>query len=129
MNRKKLKEKLTKIFHKWIKVKYSIDDYCACFTCPNNLPLGSPFLHAGHFIPKSVAPGLRFNPDNVRPQCQTCNFDGGKPKAFEKALREEIGNDRVDWLLENKYLSESKYSIEWFQEQIEFYSKYDFNEF
>ena len=51
----------------------------------------------------------RFHEDNCRPQCWECNCTlGGQENIFEEELRDEIGDERVDAVLElsKKYSGE-----------------------
>jgi hypothetical protein len=55
---------------------------------------------AGHFIRRGHH-AVRWDLRNIRPQCVECNRSkNGQPKIFEEELREEIGDDEVDSLIE-----------------------------
>lgn len=116
-----LKKNLTKHFNAFIKLTHSEDGWCECYTCGKHLPLGHFELHCGHFLGKGANPVHRYNEDNCRPQCEQCNyFGGGEPEKFEARLREEIGDERVNELLETRF-GDSKKPREWYQEKIVYY--------
>lgn len=116
----KLKKDLSKIFNEYIKVKHSEDGWCSCFTCGRVYPLRDPELHCGHFLPKSCNPVHQFNEDNCRPQCQRCNFNDGEREIFEEKLRADIGDDKVDELIETRF-GDSKRPSTWYQDMIKTY--------
>lgn len=56
-------------------------------------------MHAGHYRTTSAAPELRFEPDNVWPQCAPCNTHlSGNLVLYRANLIHKIGLDRVEWL-------------------------------
>lgn len=118
----KLKKDLWKQFALWTKLKYSDDGrWCSCYTCGNPLEIGTSGCQAGHWLPKGGYSVHYFNPDNVRPQCYRCNVNlGGNAAVFERALREEIGEDLVEDMYHIRH-AKVKRTITWYQEQIEHY--------
>jgi hypothetical protein len=72
-----------------------------CYTCARkSIPFAE--LEAGHCIPQYGHASIRFEPDNIRPQCNTCNDykrGSGMRATFEANLRRDIGNERVDRLV------------------------------
>ena len=69
-----------------------------CYTCKK--PVEGQNAHLGHFIPRSVGGvALRYNLDNLRPQCYYCNINlGGNGSAFYKELLKDEGQDFIDQL-------------------------------
>lgn len=56
-------------------------------------------MHAGHYRTTAAAPELRFEPDNVWPQCAPCNtYLSGNLVLFRASLIHRIGLARVEWL-------------------------------
>lgn len=54
---------------------------------------------AGHYRARSVAPALRFHPDNVHRQCVQCNqHQHGNLIDFRIGLIKRIGIEKVEWL-------------------------------
>lgn len=96
---------LQKIFNKWIRL--SKDQ--ACISCGTDLR-GRKF-DAGHYRSVGNTPSLRFEPDNVFPQCVYCNqYLSGNPIEYRIRLVKKIGIDRVEWL-EGEH-EPKKYTIE-----------------
>lgn len=64
----------------------------------------------GHFI-KRANEAVRWDDDNARPQCPSCNmFADGKADVFEEELRDELGEEGFNALLQrslNEYPDES----------------------
>lgn len=57
-------------------------------------------MQCGHFQKRGDL-ATRFHEDNCRPQCAHCNTTlGGNPEIFEEELRDEIGDERVDAVIE-----------------------------
>lgn len=56
-------------------------------------------MHAGHYRTTAAAPELRFEPDNVWPQCAPCNTHlSGNLVLYRANLIHKIGLARVEWL-------------------------------
>lgn len=56
-------------------------------------------MHAGHYRTTAAAPELRFEPDNVWPQCAPCNTHlSGNLVLYRANLIHKIGMSRVEWL-------------------------------
>lgn len=101
---KKLADKADRVFAKKVKSKSELPGgYCRCYTCGSTLLNNgkNKKLHCGHFITRECHL-LRWHFDNARPQCFQCNsMKEGKKNLFESRLRDEIGNERVDYLKSN----------------------------
>ena len=109
----------------YTKQNHSIDGFnCRCFTCDKAIRIGDRDCQAGHWIPRTYSP-TKYEEDNLRPQCSSCNeFHHGKPVEFERRLKLEIGDERVEelktmstgsWKWDRGYLIEK---IEYYREQI-----------
>ena len=67
-----------------------------CISCGS---LARTSWDAGHYRARSVAPALRFHPDNVHRQCVQCNqHQHGNLIDFRIGLVKRIGIERVEWL-------------------------------
>lgn len=67
-----------------------------CYTCGRIMPWKQ--LDCGHYISRRYV-ATRFDFDNMRPQCIVCNRElGGNLKTYDKRLRLELGNEKVDEL-------------------------------
>lgn len=85
-----------KYFSRYIRLLYSKDGVCKCFTC--GAFHGVKNIDAGHYISRSNSVVL-YDEDNVRPQCSGCNrFRQGEAFKFRTNLVATIGGDRVKGL-------------------------------
>lgn len=86
-----------KACHDYIKAR-DLGKPCIC--CSESL--GDVF-HAGHWHPSNMNPFIRYHEDNIHGQRVDCNyFKGGDSGSYAKNLIEKIGQERFDWLEENK---------------------------
>lgn len=77
-------------------------EYGRCYTCGAIKPFQD--LDTGHFV-KSNHKDIKFHEDNVRAQCGKCNrFEGGQEAVFTVKLIDEIGREKVDWLMSRKHI-------------------------
>ena len=93
-------------FSRYIRLKYSKDGKCTCYTCGALKDITD--IDNGHFQ-KREHQATRYHEDNCRPQCKTCNGDvkhNGKQIEFRENLVREIGEDNVQ---EIERLSRSVY--------------------
>ncbi len=116
-------EKFDGIFSEWTRLRFA--DWKGdvhCYTCTAILPWRH--MDAGHFIRRAIQL-LRFDPDNVRPQCPDCNRQQyGKQKVFEEELRWEVGDKRVDEMKRiEKRNAPSPYDKGWLEQQIIHYQR------
>lgn len=120
----KAKKKLWTLYAKYMKLKYSNDGLtCNCFTCGANLKIGTSNCQLGHWLPKGGYSYHYFTEDNTRPQCYHCNINlSGNSAVFERNLKAEIGEDRVDEIFNTRHLSEKR-NIIWYEELIEHYKQ------
>ena len=82
--------------------RYAKNEKNYCFTCEKEIEKQN--RQVGHFIPNSVGGALlRYNLDNLRPQCYYCNINlGGNGSLFYKKLLEEKDQKYIDNLFKLK---------------------------
>lgn len=99
--------------------KYARNGINYCFTCDK--PIDKQNRQLGHFIPNSVGGCLlRYNLDNLRPQCYYCNINlGGNGAVFYKKLLEEKGQAHIDELFRLKGMTAK--AIDIYKQQLELY--------
>jgi hypothetical protein len=82
-------------FSRYIRLYYSKDGFCTCYTCGTDTPIKE--LDNGHYQ-KREHKATRYHENNCRPQCKTCNGDvkhNGKQDEFRVNLVNEIGEKEV----------------------------------
>jgi hypothetical protein len=82
-------------FSRYIRLKHSKDGKCTCYTCGDLKPIKE--VDNGHYQ-KREHKGTRYDENNCRPQCKTCNGDvkhNGKQDVFRVNLVNEIGEEKV----------------------------------
>lgn len=95
---KSLKNELWTLTSKYIRLK---SEYC--YTCGKHLPAFSD-RQAGHFWSRGGHDSVRFDRDNIRVQCVTCNnFKSGNLAEYAVKLRGEIGDIRFNDLAEKAH--------------------------
>lgn len=117
----KTKERLWQECRRIILQKYGN----TCYTCGRTGLQGSN-CHVGHFISSSVCSGaLRYDLDNLRPQCYSCNIHkSGNWIAYEEHLTEEKGPNFVAELKKrNQETKGLKYDEIFYQNLINDYEK------
>lgn len=96
----KLLKKAEIVFNRFIRTRDSEDGYFKCISDGNIYP--TELMDAGHYVPKTCS-FLRFNEDNVHGESKKCNaFDSFHLIGYRKNLIEKIGEEKVNWLEENK---------------------------
>ena len=84
-------------FNPYIKYSKFEQGYTNCISCGKPLTLNTHDCQAGHYIPISVSSRLRFEEDNVWPQCSRCNkFMEGNSANYRDSLVDILGIDRVE---------------------------------
>ena len=69
-----MKKKVDNVFSKYIRYKAAdANGYADCYTCGQSLHVTE--LHCGHFASRKYM-AVRWEPDNVAPQCYACNIHG-----------------------------------------------------
>lgn len=82
-------------FSRFIRLFFSVDGKCTCYTCGNIKLIKE--VDNGHYQ-KREHKATRYDVNNCRPQCKTCNGDtkhNGKQIEFRENLVNEIGEDAV----------------------------------
>ena len=94
-SKSQLIKKIDILFSKKVKEKWVREDGSfQCISCQKILP--GHLIQSGHFIPRGNM-NLRWNFDNVFPQCVECNcFKNGDTKNFKLNLIQLFGIDHVE---------------------------------
>lgn len=107
---------LDKQFSLYIRLVYAdFRELVHCYTCTwvghyTEADAGH-FNKRGNFL-------TRFDENNVRPQCRDCNRHmDGRPDIFEEELRDEVGDEEVDRIIQGKY-EEARHTDFDFDERI-----------
>lgn len=114
----KLKAKLWELCKQLTRKNYGYN----CYTCGQACEAP----HTGHFISSSVcSTELRYDLDNLRPQCYRCNIHlSGNWLTYEQRLESEKGKGWVEVLKKrNQETKNIKYDSFWYQQKIEEYQK------
>jgi len=91
LTQRELIKKLDRIFSEYIRLSKSNNGVCKCCTC-GKLDNWKD-CDAGHYISRSHL-SVRYNEQNVWPQCRACNrFHEGRKDAFALFLLEKFGPD------------------------------------
>jgi len=90
------------------KVQRALNKFCrdrdvqaglGCISCGKHKT-----LQGGHYIAQGSCSFLRYHPDNIHGQCDTCNrFLSGNLIEYRINLVKKIGEDRVAWLEANRH--------------------------
>ncbi|QDP49454.1 MAG: putative protein ninG [Prokaryotic dsDNA virus sp.] len=98
LTRKKVIQKLDKVFSQYTRAKYMDDNgYIECYTCRIKFPFNK--IQAGHFMSRKSY-STRWEEMNVMPQCIGCNmFKQGKQYEFGKRLDADFGDGTADEML------------------------------
>jgi hypothetical protein len=95
--RRKLIQKLDRVFSRWIRLRDSIDGVCTCCTCGKRGEIKK--FHAGHFMGRQFYP-TRWDEQNVHAQCPYCNtFNEGEKYLYSKFLANKYGENTPDLLV------------------------------
>ena len=110
------KKKLDAVFSKFIRYR----DQGQCFTCPKKDHPKK--MQNGHFVPRQYL-SERYDERNCNCQCYACNMlYGGQPSKYAVELEKKYGRGIVEEL-ESKRQEITKRTVEWYDEQIEHYTK------
>jgi hypothetical protein len=85
-------------FSRYIRLKNSLNGLCTCYTCGTIKDIKE--VDNGHYI-KREHKATRYNENNCKPQCKTCNGDtkhNGKQTEFRENLVNEYGIEAVESL-------------------------------
>jgi len=91
-------KKCDRYFSKYVRLKYADKNgYVKCYTCGRKFHWKK--IDAGHFITRD-AKNTRYDEENIRPQCSTCNrFKSGKTAEFALHLLKELGRKNFEALI------------------------------
>jgi hypothetical protein len=97
-----LDDKLWKLFSKWTRLLNADDDgWVNCYTCGKKAHYKE--MQAGHYL-KSSYKGVKFDPQNVKPQCARCNlYLNGFQSSFAIHLEQEYGSGILQALEQRKF--------------------------
>lgn len=120
---KKLREELWAECKRIIRARYiRSDGMWNCYTCDRLIDEPSK-AQTGHFIPSASGGAfLRYDLRNLRVQDYYCNINlGGNGTEFYRRMVEEIGQEEVDKLFQdkNKTIKADKW---WYMEKIKEYN-------
>ena len=96
---RKLEQKLDEIFSLRVRLESAdFSGYVSCITCLARLKWNE--VDCGHWKRRGHH-GTRWERDNAAAQCSTCNREkGGMTNAFEEALIDDLGEERVEEIKE-----------------------------
>ena len=105
---------LQAVFNKYVRLR---DAHLGCISCDKPKDWQGQW-HASHYYSRGHSSSLRFNLWNVHKSCSVCNSHlSGNIGEYTPRLINKIGQDKFNWLLENKS-SVRKYEVEWIKRAI-----------
>lgn len=119
----KLKEKVQKVFNKYIRLRDSGGGMFVCISCGEQK--STDVCDAGHFWAKQGYDGLRFDEDNCHAEDSGCNrFDESHLIGYAINLKQKIGKQAFEAL--NKRASDYKKNanFKWDRSDLEGMIKY-----
>ena len=121
MTRKKLIQRLDKVFSQWIRQKDADHrGYVECWTCGKVLPWSR--VDAGHFQSRAKF-STRWHEMNVKPQCKGCNgFRSGEQFKFARKLDAVYGQGTAEEI-ERISNQTRKYSVEELEALVDVYNR------
>ena len=117
----KLKTELDDIYSLYIRHLYADSDgNIKCYTCDTIKPIKE--MQNGHFWSRKHL-STRWNDDNCRPQCLSCNFfNNGNYRIYTREMLNELGEDKYQQLEDLKNTT-FKINKVWILEQTEYYTE------
>ena len=121
MTRKKLIQRLDKVFSQWIRQKDADHrGYVECWTCGKVLHWSR--VDAGHFQSRAKF-STRWDELNVKPQCKGCNgFRSGEQFKFARKLDAVYGQGTAEEI-ERISNQTRKYSVEELEALVDVYNR------
>lgn len=107
-------------FSRYIRLKHSEDGDCTCYTCGDIYPIKE--IDNGHYM-KREHKATRYEENNCKPQCKTCNGDikhNGKQLEFRINLINEVGLEEVE-RIEGLIRTTGKYTTSFYKEKSDYY--------
>ena len=119
-SKRALIKKLDTVFSLWVRNKHATSDGLVfCYTCLTRKPVKE--MQCGHFISRAYF-STRWEPDNCRPQCVSCNiYHQGQQYIFGKNLEKELRIGRIAQMQKIKS-QPARFSIQDYQDMILFFS-------
>lgn len=119
----KAMEKADLMFSRYIRLKYSFERsgerVCQCYTCGTTKPIKE--IDNGHYISRENQ-STRYDEDNCRPQCTTCNRGNyGESTLFKYNLEREIGPAAIIQLKARSRTSTNT-SVHYFNQIADYFS-------
>lgn len=116
----KVKAELMALAKTYIKLR----DGNTCWTCGAGGLQGINF-HGGHFIADSIGGViLRYDEDNIHPQCMRCNhFLSGNQAEYYIKMVKEYGQEFVDEMFRKKHQDTTKWGMQDYRDKIDYYKE------
>jgi len=112
------KEKLDRIFSRYIKQRDMINGKGQCISCGDVFTIDQ--LDAGHFRSRKYM-STRYDEMNVQLQCRKCNrFNSGEAYQFGQALDEKYGEGTALKLIQKSY-EIKKYTVDELKSLYDYY--------
>lgn len=111
--------RLDVVFSRWVRLTWERDHGAIeCYTCRK--PLTYDDAQAGHYISRRYV-ATRYNPMNVKPQCNACNcYADGRKQVFRSRLVEEHGEAEIA-CMEGIYREDSGLTADYYRMLIAYY--------
>ena len=121
--RKQLEKKLDILFSTVSRLHYADKNgNCKCTTCSREGYYEKDIIQCGHIFSRNFF-GVRWDLDNVRPQCLMCNYHyNSNASDIKDVVRKQIGDDKY-FELQRKAHIEVHYSIDELEFMIEHFSQ------
>lgn len=112
--------KADRIFSKYIRLRYAVDNFCTCVTCGRRAHYKT--MQNGHYISRRYL-ATRFDEINCNVQCSYCNEDlNGNLKKYKEYLQRKYGVTVTEKLL-HKAQNSPKLATYEIQGIIDLYTK------
>lgn len=120
--RRKLIERLDKVFSQYIRLKYALPGSGICFCISCHRPHHWTDIQNGHYMSRRYM-ATRWSVDNCRPQCVACNiFNQGNIQAYRRSLVAEMGEQKVNMVEVMARTAVAKYGHFELEAMIDFYT-------
>lgn len=101
-----------------------------CCTCGRALHIESIedcYSLWGHYLARSIAPKLKYHPDNAFAQCARCNMQcsGNIDRAYDEYIKRRFGNNHVSKLISESNRDEEYYKQFYITEIIKLSQRYN----
>jgi len=116
MDKPALERTLDDLVSKYVRLSYSENGYCSCYTCDVTMSWKS--ATCGHGILRGHR-GTRWDVRILRPQCSICQCSEKAQDKFEAKLRQELGSTFDK--LERVAHTTQRFTQDWLTEKIKEY--------